>query len=75
MIYFLIISVAAVVYFAQRSLPPTAQNAELQEVDNIPSVEIGTPIPVIFGAVSIQSANVVWYGDLGYNPIKTSSGK
>lgn len=28
-----------------------------------PTAEAGKPIPVVFGSVTLQSPNVLWYGD------------
>lgn len=38
------------------------------------TAEEGMPIPVVFGKVIVQNPNVVWYGDLAYNPIYSESG-
>lgn len=42
---------------------------------NFPTAKEGIPIPVIFGTVTITSPNVVWYGHLGYEAVRTKSGK
>jgi hypothetical protein len=54
--------------------PPAPKPAELSDVD-APTAEEGRPIPVVFGAVLIRGANVVWYGDLEAEPIKKKGGK
>jgi hypothetical protein len=54
--------------------PPAPKPAELSDID-APTAEEGRPIPVVFGAVLIKGANVVWYGDLEAEPIKKKGGK
>lgn len=73
-VYIAILVVAVVVAVALAPKPPNAKPAALTEL-NIPTAEEGTPIPVAFGTVTIKSPNVVWYGDLGYSPVSTKSGK
>lgn len=41
----------------------------------MPVVETGTPIPVIFGTVWLKDPHIVWYGDVRTEAIKTKSGK
>lgn len=54
--------------------PPQPKPAALSDVD-APTAEEGRPIPVVFGAVIVKGANVVWYGDLVAEPIKKKGGK
>lgn len=53
---------------------PQQKPADLSEID-APTAEQGKPIAKVFGTVVVQSPNVVWYGDLGYNKIKSGSSK
>ena len=54
--------------------PPEPKPAALSDVE-APTAEEGRPIPVVFGAVLLRGANVVWYGDLAADPIKKKGGK
>lgn len=45
------------------------------EFSNIPTVQEGESIPVLFGTRNIKAASVTWYGDLRTKPIKEKSGK
>lgn len=53
---------------------PEQKPVSLSEL-NIPTAEPGRAIPVAFGTVTIESPNIVWYGDLATRPVRTSSGK
>src|SRR5690606_23783885 len=68
------IVVTVLVSVALAPKPPTPKPAQLSDLD-APSAEDGRPIPVVFGAVLLRGANVVWYGDLSAEPIKKKSGK
>ncbi len=72
--YLLAIVVTALVSAALAPKPPEPKPASLSDVD-APTAEEGRPIPVVFGAVLIRGANVVWYGDLEAEPIKKKGGK
>ena len=64
-------------YFLYATLtpkPPAPRPAELTDFD-APTADEGRPIPVVFGAVLLTGPNVVWYGDLVTEPIKSSGGK
>lgn len=54
--------------------PPKPKPAALEDFD-VPVAEEGRPIPVVFGTVTITGPNVLWYGDLSSQPIKSSGGK
>ena len=66
--------VTALIQYALTPKPPKPQAAELKDFD-APTAEEGRPIPVVFGAVLLRGANVVWYGDLEAEPIKKKGGK
>lgn len=42
---------------------------------NVPTVEDGRPVAMVFGTVWIDDPNILWYGDLETYPIKASGGK
>lgn len=66
--------VAVAVSIAMAPKPPSVDPQSLGEGD-LPTAEEGKPIPVVFGTYTIKSPNIVWYGDIGYKAVKTSSGK
>ena len=68
----LVVSVA--ISIALAPTPPNARPASLSEF-TVPTAQEGRPIPVIFGTVTVQSPNVVWYGDLAYQQVVSSGGK
>lgn len=53
---------------------PKGQNASVQE-GSVPTASADANIPVIFGDVDIDDANVVWWGDPRTKAIKSSGGK
>lgn len=40
--------------------PPSVQQADA------PTAEAGKPMPVIFGTITVQEPNVLWYGESTY---------
>ena len=68
-----ILVITLIISIVMKPKPTVPKPASLSEIE-VPIAEIGTPIPVVFGDVLVQSPNVVWYGDLSYSPVK-SSGK
>ena len=72
--YIAVLLISAVVAYALAPKPPKPKPASLADFD-IPTAEQGRPIPVIFGTVLVTGPNVIWYGDLGTEPIKAKSGK
>jgi len=69
--------VTAVIAYALRPKPPTQATpppATIGEFD-VPTAEDGREIPVLFGTREVQGPNVVWYGDLGTEPITREVGK
>jgi len=72
--YLVFAVVVVVLAIALQPKIPQAKPAELSEID-VPTAEQGKPISKVFGRVVVKSPNVVWYGDLGYNKIKSSGGK
>jgi len=71
LIYALIVVIVAV---ALQPKPPGVKPASLSEID-VPTAQQGRPIPKVFGTYVVQSPNIVWYGDLGYNKVTKSGGK
>jgi hypothetical protein len=70
----IIMVVAAILAYALTPKPQAPPAATLNDV-NIPTVEIGEPVIVIFGEVWIDDSHVLWYGDLLNTPIYASGGK
>ena len=71
LVYAIIVVVLAV---ALSPKTPGQKPASLSEID-VPTAEEGKPIAKVFGRRVVQSPNIVWYGDLGYNKVKASGGK
>lgn len=66
----------AVVAIVVAVLPkPPEQKAPSVTDFEVPTAEEGRPIPVVFGVVTVTGSNVVWYGDIAYQPVRTKSGK
>lgn len=66
--------VVAAVAISQAPGPIEPKPAALEDFQ-APTAEPGRPIPVVFGTVMLKAPNVVWYGDLGYEQVKTKGGK
>lgn len=58
----------AISYFLQPK-PKSAKPSLLSDF-NLPTAEVGRPIPVLFGTRDIKSPNITWYGDLRTKAIK-----
>lgn len=74
MIYLFVLIVTVVLAFALQPKIPEPTPATLSEID-IPTANQGKPIPKVFGQIVVQSPNIVWYGDLGYNKVTSEGGK
>ena len=72
--YIAVFVVALVVGFALQPKPQNAPPAGLGDFQ-VPTAEEGREIPVLFGTRDIDGPNVVWYGDLRYDPVKKKGGK
>lgn len=70
----LVFVVSALIQAALAPRPPQPKPATISDFD-VPTAEEGRPIPVVFGEVLLLGLNVVWYGDLYAEPIKTKGGK
>ena len=73
MIWNFIIQIVIAVISYLLSPKPESPTVVAGEQD-IPVVDMGSPIPVVFGTVWINRPQVVWYGDLRTTPVK-SKGK
>lgn len=69
-----ILVVASFVSAALAPKPPKPKPASLTDFD-VPTAEEGRPIPVVFGTVWVTGPNVIDFGDLSTEAIKTSGGK
>lgn len=67
-----IISIAAT--YLLRPKPQTQPPAAFDDIE-VPVAEEGKEIPVLFGCKMLRGPNVVWYGDLKTEPIRTKGGK
>ena len=70
----IIAAVLTAVAVSQAPTPAQPPPASLSDF-NAPTAEPGRPIPVVYGTVKLKAPNVVWYGDLDYEPVKTNGGK
>lgn len=62
-----LVSLAASLILAPKAQIPSEAT---QEDFSVPEVQDGSPIPIVFGTVYIEAANVAWYGDLKITPIR-----
>jgi hypothetical protein len=69
-----IMVVSYILSAALRPRPKDPPAATLQDV-SVPTVDQGTPVPVVFGEVWIENWMVLWYGDLRVTPIKSGGKK
>ena len=71
------IALIIISFIAVRLLTPKPEEqkpAVFADFDT-PIAEEGASIPVLFGTRDIMAPNVVWYGDLDYDPIRKKQGK
>ncbi len=66
--------VSMILSYALRPKPKAPPAQQLKDV-HLPTIEQGTPVPVVFGNVWIDQWFVMWYGDMRVTPIKSSGGK
>lgn len=52
----------------------TPDAATLEDFD-VPKVNQGKTLPVIFGTFLMKNVSVFWYGDLRTEPVRTNAGK
>lgn len=69
-----IMVVSAIISQALAPKPPKPKPAALSDFD-APTAEEGRSIPVVFGTVWLKGPNVLWFGDLQAEPIKSKGGK
>jgi hypothetical protein len=57
-------------------LQPTPENAKPAALSdfNVPTADPNRNFTVVFGSPWIEDPNVVWYGDLRADPIRSSGG-
>ncbi len=66
--------VSAVLAYALTPAPPTPKPPTLSDIE-VPTASQSRAIPVVFGTYLVKSPNVVWYGDLSYEPVYAEGGK
>jgi hypothetical protein len=71
----LIVSIVMMVisYAIQSSIKPTSPEAQAGKLD-IPTVEEGKSISVVFGTCLVKSSTVAWYGDPSTEAIRSGGG-
>lgn len=72
--YIAVLLIASYVAYALAPKPPKPKPASLSDFD-IPTAEEGRPLPMIFGTHLVRGPNVIWYGDLGTEAIKSKTSK
>lgn len=73
-IQIVILIVAAIIGYAMAPKPPIPKPPSLDDFD-VPTAEEGRAIPWVFGEGWLTGYNVLWYGDLSTEAIKSSGGK
>lgn len=73
-LFILALVMLVVSYAITLSMTPKPTKPVAGQLD-IPTAEEGGNIPVCFGENIIKQSNVVWFGDAGVEPIKSSGGK
>ena len=58
----IIMLICMAISYALAPDPDEGKSATIEEY-NVPTAEVGRPIPVLFGRKIIRGPNVVWYGD------------
>ena len=71
----IIITIIAAVLAAVLVKPPSVPNLVPSALQNIPLVEQGKPIPVVFGTRFIRQPNVMWWGNVEAETIYSDGGK
>ena len=67
--YIIYAVIVVILAFALQPKTPGTKPASLSDID-VPTAKQGKPIPKVFGQRILQSPNIVWYGDLGYNKVR-----
>jgi len=73
-VYLAILVISSLLQYALRPRVPAPKAATLSDF-NIPVVQDGKPVAVVFGDVWVDDANILWYGGLGSQPIKKKGKK
>ena len=73
MLIALVVSTVVMLVLTPKPPTQTRKPASLEDFD-VPVAEDGRAVPWIFGEGEIKGYNVVYYGDLGTEPIKISGG-
>lgn len=61
--------ISALISFFMAPKPIVSPDA-VKEDFSVPETQDGSSIPIIFGTVYIDAANIAWYGDVDTKPIK-----
>lgn len=69
-----IMIISAILSYALAPKPMEPPKPSLEDFD-FPTAEEGRPIPVVFGTVWISGPNILWYGDLDTQAVKSKGGK
>jgi len=69
--YLVYAAISIAISYALRPKPNEAKPASLEEIE-VPTAESDRSVPVIFGTVTIEGPNVVWWGDLDTDPVRSN---
>lgn len=63
--------ITTIISYALQPKPPTPQPGKVE----IPTVEEGRKIGILFGSRWIKGPHIMWWGDVRTSPIKSKGGK
>lgn len=63
--------ITTIISYALQPKPPTPQPGKVE----IPTVDEGRKIGILFGSRWIKGPHIFWWGDVRTTPIKSSGGK
>lgn len=70
-IQFIVWAITSVISYLLQPKPPKPQPGKVE----IPTVEEGRKIGILFGGRWIKSPHIFWWGDVRTTPIKSKGGK
>jgi len=71
-LYFAVFAVTLLATYAFAPKPQTQPPPQMGDIE-APIAKLGADIPVLFGCRLLRGPSVVWYGNVGTEPIKAES--
>jgi hypothetical protein len=65
-----IFAIGLILAFTAKPKKTSSPSPSSIDASDIPTAEAGKPIPIVIGTVLCKDANVTWWGDVRYEPIK-----